>query len=471
MSARSYPFMLMATAALAGCTVGPNYQAPETRVAAAWTTPATAGAATNEQWWTELGDPLLDALVEEMLGGSPTLREAQARLAEARAARDAVRGQARPQAQIGASASETVLSENGQIPVGAVPGFAREFGLFDLGFDASWELDLWGRRTRENEAARAREAQAEMAAQGVRTQLIAELARAYVEMRLAQREAALAGEALDLREALSRLTALRTQAGEASRIEAESAAADADNGRATLASAQAGARAAALRVAALVGAQPDAMLPRLTPVAAIPLPPAAIAAGLPSDLLRRRPDIRAAERDLAAATADVGVATADLFPRLRLGLSLGQQARAVGDLFSGDSTRVQAGPGLSWPIFSGGTARARVRMADARVAQAAARYDGAVVNALSDSEAAINRFDNSLKALAATDAALARDAAALALVAQRHAAGEDDQLALARARLAHIAAEQRSSGARAEATSVAIALHKALGGGWQVSAD
>jgi NodT family efflux transporter outer membrane factor (OMF) lipoprotein len=464
---RSRLFVALPLVALAaGCTVGPNYHAPEPRLPSQWTSTGGAGEVDEGAWWKALNDPLLDSLVDEMLAGSPTLREAQARIAVARAARDAVRGTRLPQAQVSASGNEVELSKNGQIPIGNIPGFSREFGLFDLGFDASWELDLWGQKRRSIEAASARAGQAEMAAQGVRLQLVAELARAYVDLRLAQRQTALAQAALDAQRSLDSLTVLREKAGEASRVESERTASDAANAEATLANAQGGERAAALRVAALVGAQPDAMLPRLATSAAIPAPPPAIAAGLPSDLLRRRPDIRSAERDLAAATADVGVATADLFPKLRLGLSVGQQARAIGDLFSGDSTRLQAGPSLSWPVFSGGSTRARIGVANARVDQAAARYDGAVINALSDSETAINRFDRALAALAASDAALARDEAGYALADRRSAAGEDDRLALARARLAQVAALQRNAQARAAATDAAIALHKALGGGW-----
>ena len=457
------PFIALA----AGCTVGPNYHPPEPHISAAWTSPAGVGAVEEGAWWKSLNDPLLDALVDEMLAGSPTLREAQARIVEARAALGAVRGSTGPQASLSGSVSETMLSKNGQLPIGSIPGFARDFALFDLGFDASWELDLWGRRTRSIEAANARTGQAEMAAQGARVQLIGELARAYVELRLAQREKVLAQQAVETWQNLDQLTALRERVGEANRMESERAGSDLANARVAFANAEAAERAAALRVAALVGVEPAAVLPRIAAVAPIPAPPAAIAAGLPSELLRRRPDIHVAERDLAAATADVGVATADLFPRLRLGFSVGQQARAIGDLFNGDSTRLQAGPGLSWPVFSGGSTRARIGIANARVDQAAARYDAAIISALSDSETAINRFDRALAALSAADAGLARDEAGYVLAGRRAAVGEDDRLVLARARLVQIQALQRHAQSRAAATEAAIGLNKALGGGWK----
>lgn len=461
---------LALTTALTGCVVGPDYHAPSPRLADQWAGAATAGPVAEGAWWRSLGDPMLDSLVDQMLAGNPDLKEAQGRLAEARAYRDAVRGGRLPQAQVSASAAQVALSKNGQIPVANVPGFQRAFSLFDLGFDASWEIDLWGKRTRQIEAANAQAGQAEMLVQGTRLQLVAELARAYVDLRLAQDEAALAQEALAARMHLAYLVGLLARAGEASQIDANHAQSDEETVRAALANAQAGVRGAALRVTVLVGAHPETMLGQLEAARPIPAPPLAIAAGLPSDLLRRRPDVRAAERDLAAATANVGVATADLFPHLTLGLSIGQQARKVSDLLGGDSSRLQAGPSLTWPLFTGGSARALVRAAGARADQAAARYDAAVNGALADSEGAINRFDRSLAALAASDAAAGREGAAFDLVRQRAERGEDDQLTLARAQLALIASRESAAQARAAATNAAVALHKALGGGWDGTA-
>lgn len=462
---------LLAGAALAplllsACALGPDYAPPQPRVADAWLGQGAPGAVSAQRWWEDLEDPMLNGLVEQMLAGNPDLREAQARVAEARANRDAVRGGRLPQVTTSASGNQVVLSENGQMPVGQIPGFARDFPLFDVGFDASWELDLWGRQARQSEAAQARSDAAALSAEGVRLQLIAELARAYVGLRLAQAELASAQEVLAARTQLADLAGLLEQAGEANAIDAGRARGDAETARVAVTQAQASVRGAAVQVARLVGREPAALVPQLEAPAPIPAPPQAIAAGLPSDLLRRRPDILGAERELAAATADIGAARADLFPRLSLSLALGQQARAIGDLASGDSTRLQTGGGLFWPLFNGGRARAMVRAADARAQAAAARYDGAVVGALADSEEAINRFDRSLAGLAAARETLAREEAAQALVAQRQAAGEDDRLALARAELARQLATQQHARAQAGAVQAAIALHKALGGGW-----
>ncbi|MCW2392460.1 efflux transporter outer membrane subunit [Sphingobium sp. B11D3A] len=451
---------------LSACALGPAYALPQTHVTDRWLGEAGTGAVQAERWWEQLHDPMLNGLVEQMLAGNPDLREAQARVAEARANRDAVRGGRLPQVTTSASGNQVVLSENGQMPVGQIPGFARDFPLFDVGFDASWELDLWGRQARQSEAAQARSEAAALSAQAVRMQLIAELARAYVGLRQAQADLAVAQDMLAARTQLADLAGLLERAGEANAIDAGRARGEAETARLAVTQAQAGVRSAAVQVARLVGKEPAALVPQLEQPGAIPAPPPAIAAGLPSELLRRRPDILGAERELAAATADIGAARADLFPRLSLSLAVGQQARAIGDLVSGDSTRLQGGGGLFWPLFNGGRARAMVRAADARAQAAAARYDGAVVGALADSEDAINRFDRSVEGLTAARETLAREEAAYALVSRRQAAGEDDRLALARAALARQSAMQQLNRAQAGAVQAAIALHKALGGDW-----
>jgi NodT family efflux transporter outer membrane factor (OMF) lipoprotein len=373
--------------------------------------------------------------------------------------------------QAGGSATENVLSENGQLPIGSIPGFERDFSLFDLGFDASWELDLWGRRTREMEGVGAREAAAEFARRDVMLTLIGEVARSYLDLRAAQADAASAEANAAAEAELARLTRLRFDAGEASRLELERAEGAARASAAVAPEARVRASAAAYRIAALVGAAPEEVAPELMQPAALPASPDTILVGLRSELLERRPDVRRAERELAAATADVGVATADLFPRFSLFGGLGLQARDPGDLLSGDSFRMQIGPSFSWPIFSGGAIRARIRGADARAEGAAARYEKAVYGALADSEAAINRFLNARTIAVEAGAALVRERQAYALAERRADSGEDDRLTLARARQALIAAERRVDQAAAARAQAAVALFKALGGGWSEEAQ
>jgi NodT family efflux transporter outer membrane factor (OMF) lipoprotein len=453
---------------LTGCTVGPDYQRPAPTAAsqAPWLEPGTPGAV-DLAWWNSFGDPQLSALVNRALASAPDLKEAEARLAEARANRDAVAGGRLPSVQATGSATENRLSENGQLPIGNIPGVDREFRLFDLGFDASWELDFWGRRTRQTEAANARADAALFGQRDVMLTLIGEVARSYFDLRAAQADAATTQALAASDTELARLTQLRFNAGEASRLELERAESAARTSAATVPDAEARAAAAAYRIAALIGAAPEEVAPELRKTAPLPASPDRILVGVRSELLERRPDIRRAERELAAATADIGVATADLFPRFSLFGSIGQQARTPGDLFSGDSTRLQIGPSFSWPIFSGGTIRAQIRAADARAQGAAARYEKAVLGALSDSEAAINRFLNARTAEMEASAALERERSAFALVEKRATSGEDDRLTLLRARESLLAAERRADQAKAAKGQAAVALYKSLGGGWR----
>jgi len=463
--------LLFAAAALAlsACTVGPDYHGPAPVASSPnWVEPAAAGAV-DTRWWQGFGDPVLSDLVTRALAKSPDLKEAGARLAEARANLDAARGGRLPTVTAKGSATENRYSENGALPVGNIPGFPLEYSLFDLGFDASWELDFWGRHTREIQGAVARVGSAEEARHDVVMTLISEIARNYVELRGAQADAATARANAAAAADLARLTALRFRQGEAARQDADSAESAARAAAAAVPQAEANAAGSAYRIAVLVGEPPEQVVPALLAGAPIPAGPDAVAAGLRSELLERRPDVRKAERELAAATADIGVATADLFPRFSLLGSIGMQAQAVGDLVDSGSIRYQVGPSFSWPIFAGGTIRAHIRATDARADAAAARYEKAVLGALSDSEAAINRFAHAGTTLKAAEDALARQRGAYAMIQARTARGEDDRLTLARAQQAVVSAEQARDRAAAAKCEAAVALYKALGGGWDVA--
>jgi NodT family efflux transporter outer membrane factor (OMF) lipoprotein len=463
MPRRLLPLVLVG--ALAGCTVGPNYTRPEVKAAPEWLEKGIPGPV-DLQWWERFGDPQLTALVTRALASSPDLAEARARLAEARANREAVQGGRLPAVAARGSGTQNIVSENGQIPVAKIPAFPRSFSLFDLGFDATWELDFWGRRTRQVEGAAAREESALFAQRDVMLTLIAEVAHTYVDLRAAQAETA-ALEATAAADAeLARLGGLRLRAGEVSQLDQDKAEAAARASAAAIPESKARAAAASYRIATLVGASPEDVAPSLLAPAPLLPAPDAILVGIRSELLTRRPDVGRAERELAAATADIGVAKADLFPRFSLLGSLGQQAQNPADLLSTRSTRLQIGPSFSWPIFSGGAIRAQIRAADARAQAAAARYEKAVLAALSDSEAAINRFLNTRDALAEAEGSLAREQAAFALAERRAHAGEDDRLALVRARQAAIVAQRRRDQAAAAKAQAAVALYKALGGGW-----
>ena len=452
--------------ALAGCTVGPDYAPPESSAGARWVEPAATTAPVDLAWWNSFNDPLLSQLIEQAIASAPDVRVANARLAEARANRDAVFGGRFPQLNAGGAVTENVLSENGQLPVANIPGFDRDFSLFDIGFDASWEIDLWGRQRRERESAQARADAALETRRETQLRLAAEVARSYIDLRAAQQEAKLRQSMADNASAQAELVAQLFEAGDVSKIDAENARSAAANLAGQTPLARARAAAARYRIAALLGIAPEDSRSELAAPALLPNPPLIIGAGLRSELLERRPDVRRAERELAAATAGIGIAKADLFPRFSLLGSFGTQARDTGDLTSSDSLRMNVGPHFSWPIFSAGRIRAQIRAADARADGAAAAWEGAVAGALADSESAINRHANAQIAYSHAIDALDSQRRIHALAWKRYEAGEDSRGQWLAAEVDLAQAELGMLQAQSAALEAAIALNKALGGGW-----
>ncbi len=325
--------------ALTACAVGPHYSRPPVASSDHWAAAADT-ASIDVDWWESLHDPLLTELVKAAVAQNLDLKEADARLREARANRDAVAGQKLPQLDATGSAMRDRVSENGEIPLQRIPGFQRDFWLFDAGFDASWEIDLWGHQSRAVEAATARAAAAVDARHDTVMRVIAEVVRSYVDLRSAQEQKASVLSDAVAQDGIAKLVNDRYRAGEASRFDFVRADAQASATRAAIPGLDADARAAAYRLVLLTGQPPEALQDRLLPTAALPQGPVTVSARMRSDLLRRRPDVRQAERELAAATADVGVATAELFPRLSLVGSVGQEAEHGGDFASASSLPV-----------------------------------------------------------------------------------------------------------------------------------
>ncbi len=458
----------LASGLLASCAVGPDYARPDsTGTAGEWLEPLSQQPV-DTAWWEQFGDPQMTALIERALASSPDLDQATARVAEARALREAAQGGRFPQVAASASATDNRISENGQIPVGNIPGFDPEFPLLDAGFDASWEIDLWGKTSRQVEKARALEEAAGWARRDVMVSLTAEIARTYIELRQAQSFLAVRTSELEASRSIAQLAAMLHNAGETSQADADEAEVDMNTREVLQRQAQADVSSAAYRLATLVGEAPNELVPELLASSGdIPAPPNSIASGIRSQLLERRPDIRRAESELAAATAGIGVAKADLYPRLSLIGNIGLQAQSLDDLGDGESLRYTAGPSFSWPIFSFGRIRAQVRAADAGADGAAAAYEAAVTRALNESEAAANRFAASVQSIDPVRAALRKQQSAHRLARMSFESGEISKLAAEQARLRLAGVEQQAAQARATRAIAAVALYKALGGGWQ----
>ncbi len=377
---------------LAGCvTVGPDYEAPVATVSAEWTEAADAAFVANHRenaaWWRELGDPLLDQLIADSLDYGPDLREALARLTEARALRG-IAGSARFPALDGGVAYQR-RGESERAPAGAPAGDAR---LYSAGLDAAWEVDLWGRVRRSVEAAEAELGAAAEDVRAVALTVAAETALNYVELRAFQRRLAIAHRNVELQEQTLALVQARFDAGLVGERDLAQAATNVAVTRSRAPALEIGRQAAENRLAVLVGVPPGRLPGALDRSTAIPVPPVTVAVGLPAGLIRNRPDIRRAERLVAAEHARIGVAAGDLYPRLALSGSLGLAADDASDLFKSGSEFFGVGPSIRWNLFDRSALRDRVAAQDARAEQALVRWERAVLGALEEAETAMTAF-------------------------------------------------------------------------------
>jgi len=449
---------------LAGCAVGPDYQTPEIEPVEFIAADA-AGVTTRPfeaEWWSQFGDPVLDDLVARALAGDLDLRIAAARLDEARALLGAARRERWPGAVAEVSQTESHAQQ---------PGFSDErveIERYDAGFSTLWEIDLFGRVRRGVEAAAAETDAAESYLRDAQVLVAAEVARNYLELRGAQKRLAVARENLDYQRESYELTQVRLELGRGSQLDVSSAAARLAATEATIPPLVAAEAAAANRLAVLVGSRPGSLTEELAPQ---PIQPrlTTLAIGQPEDLLRRRPDIRAAERELAAATARIGVARADLFPRLGLSGFIGFIAGDSGDLGESVSRAWTVTPALSWNGFGSGV-RARVAVEEARTDAALAAYEGTVLRALEETENAFVNYGQQRERLSAVmqQTAASRDAAELARVQYRE--GALDFLRVLDAERSLLQAEDALASAETGLNTAVVLIYKALGGGWEAVA-
>ncbi|EOV8757602.1 efflux transporter outer membrane subunit, partial [Pseudomonas aeruginosa] len=364
---------------------------PPVDIGSGWTLPLASASQSADlsQWWSALDDPALDRLMVTALAQNLDLRQAAARIDEARALRDRVAGEALPTVGAGVSVNRRRQSENGPLPVGSIPGLDATQTIYDAGFDAAWEADLFGAKRRALEGAGARLQATEAEAQGVRMRIVAEVARTWFTAVGARYELHAQQATLDTLQQTLELVRLRHALGDASAADVEAAYAQWTAVNALIPDIQARQRAAILSLGVLLGAPPERELALLDG----PLTPSTLRAlpvGERAEMLRRRPDVLAAERRLAASSADIGVATAELFPKLSIGVGGGFQALSTGDWFDASSSRFSILPLISWRLFDGGRVRAEIRAREAAERQAALAYEQAVLTALVDADPANN---------------------------------------------------------------------------------
>lgn len=460
---------------LAGCSVGPDYQEPMLAVPGGWNEARQKGVDTRApelaRWWTAFEDPLLNSLVERALGSNLDLRVAEARLREARAARDAVAAGAWPTVETSGSYTRSRSSENAlNIPSGGGgSGVKLERSLFTAGFDADWEIDVFGGVRRSVEAADATIEATEYSRRDILVTLLGDVARNYIELRGAQRRIAVARGNLKTQQDSLDLTRVRFDAGLASDLDVARAQAQINTTAAQIPTLESAAKQAAYNLDLLLGLAPGVLRQELEKELAIPRLPPEVLVGLPSELLRRRPDIRFAERRLAAATAQVGSAIADLFPKFFLIGAAGLQSISASDWFTGGSRYWSIGPAISWPIFDAGRIRANIAIRNAQQEQAMSQYEKAVLAALGDVEKSLVNYSQEQLRYRSLNEAVTANRRSVEMANELYVRGLDDYLSVLDTQRALYATENELAQSEANMAANLVALYKALGGGWETN--
>lgn len=511
---------------LEGCAVGPRYVAPRPAMPAKFSEVArndpmaagsrpVGGVEAVTRWWLVFEDPELSSLVDRATRGNVGLQQAVSRVREARAQRAMSAAGLLPQLAATATYNRGHGSKNVVLPIGgsgagssgasASPAQARAeatasassaadppgdapssaaggaggspFGqggfpgvttnLYQVGFDASWELDIFGGTRRAIEAANAGVAAAEEAQRAAQVSLLAEVATVYFELRTVQQRLALARANLAAQRDTLGIVEAKLKTGFASDLDVAQQRAQVSSTAASLPAVEAAERDAMHTLAWLVGESPEALGAELAARTSLANLPAQVPVGLPSDLLRRRPDIRRAERELAQATAQVGVATADLFPRFNLMGAFGLDSSAAKHLADRQSQYYSLTPAIRWPILDWGKIRANVRVENERQQQAFLAYQNAVLQALKEVEDALVHYEKEQVRRADLAAALDASRRSRELAQQRYEHGVSDLLTTLETQRALLQAEDAVTQSDGALRRDLVALYKALGGGWE----
>jgi outer membrane protein, multidrug efflux system len=459
---------------VAGCrAVGPDYVAPKPSVPTSFAEARRASGQaseapfTDEAWWRGFGDSTLDALIAQALKSAPDLAEAQARVREARALQGAAGAGRYPTADAVGEYTRNLGSDN--VPTGVPPGGLGpgiHSNLWQAGFDASWEIDIFGGIRRTVEAADANyQAVAEDRADVTLT-LLAEVARDYIDLRGAQRRIEVARKNLAIEQDLSALTQSLLTAGLAPRQDLLRAEAQVRDIQAAIPTFETDERAAAYRIAALIDRPFTEVSAELSASRPIPQSASEVPVGLPSDLLKRRPDVRAAERRIAAANARIGVAQADLYPHFSLTGVAGLESLSFSSFGNGSSVYYEIGPGITWRIFDAGKIRFQVQAESARTAAAAAAYERSVLDAFRDVETALVSYANTKVRRNELAAESAADAQATDIAKLLYERGVESFLPVLDAERSLYAADDALAQSERDSALALIALYKSLGGGW-----
>jgi len=457
----------------AGCAVGPDYHQPKVSAPAQWSE-ALAGGETNASasvaaWWSSFHDPKLDALIDRAVQSNLDLRIARARVQEARAQYGMAAADLWPSTDASAAYERQQQSKNqpliGSFPV---PSSAFENNVYQAGFDAAWELDVFGGKRRAVEASKAQVGAFEYGQRATLITLLGDVARNYVEVRGYQRRLAIANENIKVQEEALAITRDRFTNGLTSDLDVQQAATLLATTRAGIPTLESLLQAAIHRLGVLLGQPPGALLVELSPEAPIPATPPEVPVGLPSELLLRRPDVQQAERQLAAATANIGVAKADLFPKFFLTGAAGFQSVNTSDWFSSGSQFWSIGPTVQWKIFDAGRVRANIKVQNARQEQALGAYEQTVLTAFEDVENALVFYAKEQTRYRSLEDAVTSSQNSLALARKLYANGLTGFLNVLDAeRSLYQTQDQLVQSERTVLVNL-ISLYKSLGGGWEI---
>jgi len=449
--------------AIAGCTVGPDYRPQEAKMPSAWTDTApiktTSAYADLVNWWTEFNDPNLTSLVERAINTNLDLLQAQARIRQARAARGISAGGLWPSARATGSYERGRFSDSGG-------SNATTKNLFQTGLDAVWEMDVFGGVRRSIEAADADIQFAVEDHRDVLVTLVSEAALNYIELRGFQQEIVIARNNLAAQQQTAELTRKRFQGGLVGALDVSNADAQVATTASQIPQLEAAAQQAIYNLSVLLGLEPTALLKELSPTNSIPLSPPQVPVGIPSQLLRRRPDIRRAEAAIHGATARIGVATADLYPKFRLTSSVNFQNDQLHELINWKDRFWTVGPAVDWQIFSAGRVRSNIELQKALQQESMLAYQKTVLTALQDVENALVAYAKEHERRKNLVDAVAANRKAVDLATQLYTQGQTDFLNVLDAQRSLFVSEDSLVQSTRNLSTDLVVLYKALGGGW-----
>jgi len=473
MSAAKYWSVVVVTAVLGGCAVGPDYHTPSTTMPSAFSAaPPSTQPANITDWWESFGDPELDSLIDRALAANFDLDIALTRLQEARTAEVVVEGGALPEIDAsGALAGGTGTNSTKGRVEGPLNAGTNTTGLKEItqvvGFDAGWELDIWGRYRREIEAARDDTQAAAEARNMVLISVISDVARAYMDARSLQMRLKIAKDNIKIEQATVEVVQQRFDRGLTNELDLALARRQLATLQSEITPLGEEITVAQRRLAVLLGEYPEDLRVELDQPASLPDLPRRIETGLPLDLLRRRPDIREAERQLAANTALIGARTADLFPQVAITAGAGLQGQGLGKTPPGNSFIWSAGPTAYWPLLDFGALDALIDIQDLRTHEALVNYKKIIVNAVEEVENALTAYSAEQDRLEDLNEARVASQRAVTLANERYDRGLTDFLNVTDAERQLYEIQDQYAIAQENVIVQYIAIYKSLGGGWE----